>query len=171
MAWCSDLCWYVERGSKNEVHTNLYVSDGAAAHDVLMNFVQRWNTSHTTIFSNFMRTKSNVRVQSKQIMYPAQYSSLSYISLCLHYLFGSFALFYSTLFWHYVSYAELPKATRGHGDIPCQITRSIHPSYSGEDYSESSIQTAYRRAILDAKSFICILKFYVGFLCMLFEFI
>ena len=68
-------------------------------------------------------------------------------------LFGSIVLFYIILSWHHVSFAELPKATRGHGDIPCQITRSIHPSYSGEDYSESSIQTAYWRAILAAKSY------------------
>ena len=60
--------------------TCIYISDGAAAHDVLLNFVQRWNTSHTTAFSDFVRTKSNVRVQSKEIMYPALYTSLSYLS-------------------------------------------------------------------------------------------
>eukprot|EP00026_Physarum_polycephalum_P001703 Phypoly_transcript_01705.p1 GENE.Phypoly_transcript_01705~~Phypoly_transcript_01705.p1 ORF type:complete len:1035 (+),score=140.85 Phypoly_transcript_01705:73-3177(+) len=79
--------------------------DGEAAHDVAINFVQRWNANDTKL--------------KKQI-------------------------------------TNIPAASPGHGNIDCQITRSMRSFYCGEFFNEKSIRNAYIDAISSAKSFVYI---------------
>jgi len=55
-----------------------------------------------------------------------------------------------------IKFESLPRTSKGNGDTPCQITRSMHSFYCGENYNEKSIRSAFVHAITAAKSFVYI---------------
>ena len=130
-----------EVGTRSEANINI-LPDGEAAHDVLLNFVQRWNISHKTRLA----TTYSTRLQSEKLLYQPFFLHLS------------FTVFWNSS-WSFSSFTGLPKAALGRGDTSCQITRSIAPSYCGELFPESSICEAYVDAITKAPSYICIFSF------------